>query len=106
MIRSLAVVCLIASFYAAPSLARDIHAFWDSRCGGCHGHAGDFARRYLKVESGKLVGRHHTDNLRLFLGQHEMSGRIDDDFLGTCRIDPTTLDQVETVQQRLVGRRN
>jgi hypothetical protein len=76
MIRSLAVVCLIASFYAAPSLARDIHAFWDSRCGGCHGHAGDFARRYLKVESGKLVGRHHTDNLRLFLGQHEISGRI------------------------------
>jgi hypothetical protein len=62
-----------------PAAAVDLHHFWDQRCGGCHGHAGEFARRYLKVESGKLVGRHHTDNLRLFLGQHEMSGAIADE---------------------------
>jgi hypothetical protein len=62
-----------------PAVAVDLHHFWDQRCGGCHGHAGEFARRYLKVESGKLIGRHHTDNLRLFLGQHEMSGAIADE---------------------------
>lgn len=62
-----------------PAGAVDLHAFWDQRCGGCHGHAGDFARRYLKVEDGRLVGRHHRDNLRLFLGQHEMSGQIADE---------------------------
>jgi len=64
---------------APPAVAADLHYFWDQRCGGCHGHAGEFARRYLKVDAGKLIGRHHTDNLRLFLGQHEMSGAIADE---------------------------
>ena len=33
-------------------------------------------------------------------------GGIDDDLLGARRIDPATLDQIEAVEQRLVGRRN
>jgi hypothetical protein len=75
--RMFAVVGALAGMLAVPSaLAVDLHRFWDQRCGGCHGHAGDFARRYLKVEDGRLIGRHHTDNLRLFLGQHEMSGAL------------------------------
>ena len=64
---------------APPAVAVDLHHFWDQRCGGCHGHAGEFARRFLKVDAGKLIGRHHTDNLRLFLGQHEMSGALADE---------------------------
>lgn len=53
--------------------ATDLHAFWDQRCHDCYGHAGDFARRYLRVEKGQLTGRHHATNLRSFLAQHEMS---------------------------------
>jgi hypothetical protein len=78
--RALATAGVMAWLLVAPSaFAVDLHHFWDQRCGGCHGHAGEFARRYLKVDAGRLIGRHHTDNLRLFLGQHEMSGAIADE---------------------------
>ena len=78
--RASIIATMLALLLAVPpAVAVDLHHFWDQRCGGCHGHAGDFARRFLKVESGKLIGRHHTDNLRLFLGQHEMSGAIADE---------------------------
>ncbi len=56
----------------ATASALDLHQFWDKRCHDCHGHAGEFARRHLKVENGKLTGRHHTDNLKQFMGRHEM----------------------------------
>ncbi|MCC7348149.1 MAG: hypothetical protein IT538_12180 [Variibacter sp.] len=52
--------------------AIDLHAFWDGRCASCHGHAGQFARTYLRVESGTLVGRHPNRDLKRFLAQHEM----------------------------------
>lgn len=55
--------------------AIDLHEFWDSRCHECHechGHAGAFARQNLSVEDGALVGRHHKNDLKRFLGQHEM----------------------------------
>lgn len=50
----------------------DLHAFWDDRCHECHGHAGAFARTFMNVEAGQLVGRHHKDDLKRFLGQHYM----------------------------------
>jgi hypothetical protein len=56
---------------AAPArAAADLHDFWDRNCGECHGHAGDFARRFLTVEDGRLQGRHHRDNLPVFLRNH------------------------------------
>jgi hypothetical protein len=57
-----------------PATGIDLHWFWDQRCHECHGHAGEFARSQLNVEQGKLVGRHHTQDLRLFLGQHQNGG--------------------------------
>jgi hypothetical protein len=57
-----------------PATGIDLHWFWDQRCHECHGHAGDFARSQLRVEQGRLVGRHHTQDLRLFLGQHQNGG--------------------------------
>ena len=57
-----------------PAIGIDLHWFWDQRCHECHGHAGEFARSRLKVEGGQLVGRHHTQDLRLFLGQHQNGG--------------------------------
>ena len=56
--------------HAEVAAAIDLHRFWDQRCSDCHGHAGDFARRTLSVKDGRLLGRHHQDDLRLFLGNH------------------------------------
>lgn len=64
---------VVCGFTAASAAAVDLHEFWDLRCHECHGHAGDFARRHLKVEQGQLVGRHRSgEQLKSFLGRHEM----------------------------------
>ena len=55
---------------AETAAARDIRAAWDSRCEECHGDVDTFAGKYLWAVDGKLQGRHHVDNIRLFLGRH------------------------------------
>lgn len=50
--------------------AADLHYFWEQRCADCHGHAGDFARSFLRVEDGELIGRHPVNDVRLFLSHH------------------------------------
>lgn len=60
-------VSIAAAVHAAPI---DLHAQWDQRCVTCHGHAGEFARRWLTVEQGRLVGHHHRENLAGFLRNH------------------------------------
>lgn len=59
---------------AAPA-AIDLHAYWDNRCRDCHGDAGAFARRTLRVEQGRLVGAHHDQPpaLQRFLQNHYLS---------------------------------
>lgn len=42
---------------------------WDDRCAVCHGHPGDFARKYLSVSGSLLLGLHHRDDLKLFIGE-------------------------------------
>ena len=59
-----------ALFAAASARAVDLHRLWDNRCGECHGHSGEFARKYLQVDGGALQGRHHKFNLRQFLDSH------------------------------------
>ncbi len=63
---------LLASASMGNAQGFDLHAFWDSRCQDCHGHAGAFARQTLTVVDGRLQGRHHRENLKQFLAQHEM----------------------------------
>lgn len=63
----LAVAVLVAPPAGAAGI--DLHRMWDDRCAGCHGHAGDFARK-LTVSGGELQGRHHVHDLRLFLRNH------------------------------------
>lgn len=58
---------------AAGEPARDLHAYWHDRCLPCHAEAGAFARSTLAVVDGKLVGRHHRDDLGRFLRQHYLS---------------------------------
>ncbi|WP_431861130.1 hypothetical protein [Azospirillum sp.] len=65
---ALTVAMISPGFAAADTF--DLHWFWDQRCEDCHGHAGAFARNALSVEDGKLVGRHHRDDLMLFLQNH------------------------------------
>ena len=50
--------------------ARDTHALWDDRCEECHGHAGEFARKFLWVFDDQLQGQHHVKDLRLFMRNH------------------------------------
>ncbi|MEW5727544.1 MAG: hypothetical protein AB1918_06935, partial [Pseudomonadota bacterium] len=53
-----------------PAAGADLHSLWDRQCGGCHGHAGDFARTILRAVDGRLVGRIHGDQLRDYLTTH------------------------------------
>ena len=48
----------------------DLHRLWDDRCFECHGHAAEFARRFLNVSQDELQGRHHVHSLRIFLSNH------------------------------------
>lgn len=52
------------------ALALDLHDYWDRHCAECHGHSGQFARRFLTAEDGKLQGRHYVENLAVFLRRH------------------------------------
>ena len=54
----------------------DLHWLWDDRCDACHGHAGDFARKFLSVSSGELQGPHHTTSTISvgFLHNHYLAG--------------------------------
>ncbi|PWC37698.1 hypothetical protein [Azospirillum sp. TSO35-2] len=59
-------------FIAAPGTATDLHWFWEQTCGDCHDHAASWARQFLTVKDGRLQGRHHTDDLLVFLGNHHL----------------------------------
>jgi len=48
----------------------DLHWLWDDRCAECHGHSGEFARRFLRAADGELSGPHRGKNLRNFMRQH------------------------------------
>lgn len=51
----------------------DLHRLWDDRCLECHGHAGDFARKFLRASGDELQGRHHVHDLRRFLSNHYLA---------------------------------
>lgn len=75
--RAACAAALLGAAVAAAPPARaeplDLHDHWDQRCSGCHGHAGDFARRWLSVEQGRLLGHHHRDDLATFLRNHYLA---------------------------------
>lgn len=69
---SLALLATALANPAEPS-ARDLHRLWDDRCAACHGHSGDFSRKFLRVSDGELQGWHHVHALRQFLANHYVS---------------------------------
>ena len=69
-------ICLMAAMLVVPvrdSVSTDLHRMWDDRCFECHGHSAEFARRSLSVSGNQLQGRHHVDDLRLFLSNHYLA---------------------------------
>jgi len=70
-------IVLVTAVLAMPAVRAsniDLHWLWDDRCDTCHGHAGDFARKFLSVSSGELQGPHHVHNLHWFLHNHYLAG--------------------------------
>jgi mono/diheme cytochrome c family protein len=63
---------LLAALSSAQVLmaGTDLHWLWDDRCAACHGHSGEFTRRFLRADDGELIGPHHSDNLRIFMRHH------------------------------------
>lgn len=72
----LAAIVWVGSLSPAAATGRDLHAYWDGRCKDCHGDAGAFARRTLRVEDGRLVGTHHGATLEQFLHNHYLADEL------------------------------
>jgi hypothetical protein len=71
---SIVLVAAMLGQPAAGAAGIDLHWLWDDRCADCHGHSGDFARRFLSVTGGELQGRHHVHDLRQFMQNHYLAG--------------------------------
>jgi len=69
-ISAIVLLCVFTTTCLEATGRIDLHALWDDRCADCHGHSADFARRFLQISDDRLLGRHHVDNLQLFLSRH------------------------------------
>lgn len=67
---------LATPLVSAAPVEVDLHERWDQRCQVCHGHSGPFARKFLRVENGRLVGAHHESDLDLFLRNHYLTDKL------------------------------
>ena len=69
--RALAVITLTSLAVAHGSvLAWDVYDSWDSRCEECHSEAAEFSQKYLWVVDDRLQGRHHIEDMHLFMKNH------------------------------------
>ena len=75
LIISVVLVATVLVTMPASASGIDLHRLWDNRCADCHGHSGDFARRFLSVSRDKLQGWHHIHDLRRFLTNHYLAGK-------------------------------
>jgi len=71
---SIVLVAAVLAMTAVKASDIDLHWLWDDRCAACHGHSGDFSRKFLSVSSGKLQGPHHVHDLHHFLHNHYLAG--------------------------------
>ena len=69
-ISQVSIAILLLALIPIEAGSRDAQAIWDSRCEECHGDPAIFAGKYLWDIEGQLQGRHHIDNLNLFMGNH------------------------------------
>ena len=52
----------------------DLHWLWDNQCAECHGHSGEFARKFLDINNGEISGRHYGQGLLGFMRNHYATG--------------------------------
>jgi hypothetical protein len=75
------VLCLLLAVMSNAQVlvaGTDLHWLWDDRCAECHGHSGEFARRFLRAADGELSGPHRGKNLRNFMRHHYLqAGEVD-----------------------------
>jgi len=71
---SIVLVAAVLAMPVARASGIDLHWLWDDRCAACHGHAGEFTRKFLSVSGGELQGPHHVHDLRRFLHNHYLAG--------------------------------
>ena len=57
----------------------DLHWLWDDRCTSCHGHSSDFAHKFLTASGNRLQGKHHVDDLPVFLRNHYLTDQLADE---------------------------
>lgn len=72
--RFLALFGMLLGACTSGAAAIDLHAYWDSRCAQCHGHAAEFVRKHMKVVDGRLIGVSAKRDVTTFLKTHESSG--------------------------------
>jgi hypothetical protein len=70
---ALFLLLVVVPLWPAGAAGIDLHDYWDQRCQSCHGHSSEFARRFLRVENGRLLGAHHRTDLDVFLRHHYLS---------------------------------
>jgi len=70
------ILLAFASMSSAGPAEVDLHDYWDQRCSYCHGHSSEFARRFLRVEQGRLRGVHRADDLDGFLRNHYLTEEL------------------------------
>ena len=84
-------VLLLALLPSARPAEIDLHAYWDSRCASCHGDAGDFSRRTLRVDGGQLLGYHQGAKLERFLRQHYVADALVPRVMAMLKGAPTSM---------------
>ena len=74
--RIISTTLTISLLFAGNSLASgsDLHWLWDNQCAECHGHSGEFARKFVDIKNGELQGLHHRQGLRDFMRNHYATG--------------------------------
>ena len=70
ILRAAELIVLFSLNPAFDAGAFDVHDFFESRCGRCHQHSGDLARKKLVLDGGILRSRETGNDIRLFLPDH------------------------------------
>ncbi|MGD8347722.1 MAG: hypothetical protein PVI79_00730 [Gammaproteobacteria bacterium] len=91
------IIIAVLLLVCGPSGAAPVDArtAWGSRCEECHGDPDEFAAKYLWIIDGKLQGRHHVDDLRLFLGHHYLPDHLIDPLRKMLSEHASTLDRFD-----------
>lgn len=98
------VAALLLALAGGGAAAADLHAYWDGRCGSCHGDSATFARSTLALRDGKLVGRHHVDELPRFVRQHGLPETLVEPVLAMLAAQVATPPRYAGACQRCHGK--